>query len=77
MEWISVTERLPDNDRRVFIALQAEDLIQYTADRYYTNHWNVNTLTMLPVKVLFWCEIPELPKSVKLKFFDPNNLPNQ
>ena len=55
--WISVNERMPNDDDRKYL-ITRKKLVMYTTDKYYTtiDIWRGNKF---PSDVIAWMELPE------------------
>lgn len=63
MEWIKVTESLPDDDREVLVLVRIQggfylpDLGCYVSDDNGELFWDMN----VNGEVVAWCDIPDFP----------------
>lgn len=59
-EWISVKDRLPEDNQRVIAFIPTNDNAPIDADRFVCNRW-----VRYGWKVTHWMPLPELPKEEK------------
>lgn len=68
MEWISVEDRLPENNKKVLcfvndiVSSWQEILECYTCPEYLTHEWLDSESEDYPCIVTHWPELPEPPK---------------
>jgi|HubBroStandDraft_4_1064222.scaffolds.fasta_scaffold32474_3 hypothetical protein len=69
MNWISVNDRLPENEDVVAVICEYGIVSAYfcrSDDEYYSNQWIINCpcgyLDNSPNNVTHWMPLPELPK---------------
>jgi hypothetical protein len=61
--WIPVTERLPENNRKVFVVYTYEDNKKYIGlDFYRNNRWFHEKDFIITCEVTHWMPVPEIPE---------------